>query len=187
MNHSAVRDRILDVASRLFFEQGYNNTGINQIIEEAEIARASLYHHFPSKTELLNTYLREADEKWFIRLNAFLAPIRDPRKKILGLFDYRINRQLANNFGGCHFIKISAEVAKGDDQVFELVARHKNRFKEYIKSILTQVKSNKDNLLSTNLLAETLFLLIEGATVSVTINKDPQALQTAKKIAEKLL
>ena len=51
MRESAVKDRILDTASRLFYERGDHTTGINQIIEEAEIARASLYNHFPSKTD----------------------------------------------------------------------------------------------------------------------------------------
>jgi AcrR family transcriptional regulator len=53
MRESTVKDRILDTASRLFYDQGYHITGINQIIDEADIARASLYNHFPSKTDLL--------------------------------------------------------------------------------------------------------------------------------------
>ena len=52
MRESAVKDRILDTASRLFYDQGYHITGINQIIEEAEIARASLYNHFPNSMNL---------------------------------------------------------------------------------------------------------------------------------------
>ena len=57
MRESSVKDRILDTASRLFYDQGYHVTGINQIIDEADIARASLYNHFPSKTDLLLAYL----------------------------------------------------------------------------------------------------------------------------------
>ncbi len=61
----AVRDRIMEAASRLFYRQGYTLTGINQIIAEAGIAIGSLYNHFPSKTALLIAYLQEEDRLWF--------------------------------------------------------------------------------------------------------------------------
>ena len=51
------RKKIVDTAARLFYEQGYNSTGINQIIAEAGIAKASLYAHFSSKEDLLKEYL----------------------------------------------------------------------------------------------------------------------------------
>src|SRR6201996_5810689 len=109
MKESAVKDRILDTASRLFYEQGYHVTGINQIIEEADIARASLYNHFTSKTELLLAYLDRTHEEWFRELDVFLAPVAGPREKLLALFDFRIRRQQRNKYRGCNFNKITAE------------------------------------------------------------------------------
>ena len=46
------RERILDTATILFHQQGYNSTGINQIISEAKVAKASFYQHFKSKDDL---------------------------------------------------------------------------------------------------------------------------------------
>lgn len=46
-----VRENILSTAADLFYKQGYNSTGINQIIDEADIARGSLYNHFKSKND----------------------------------------------------------------------------------------------------------------------------------------
>ena len=60
-----VRERILDTASRLFYDQGYQATGINQIIEEASIAKSSLYQHFRTKDDLLVAYLKIAEREWF--------------------------------------------------------------------------------------------------------------------------
>src|ERR1700760_2389308 len=62
--------KILDTAERLFYTQGFDSTGINQVIEEADIAKASLYKHFKSKTDLLVGYLSRLDERWFDRLVA---------------------------------------------------------------------------------------------------------------------
>ena len=93
MRESTVKDRILDTASRLFYDQGYHVTGINQIIEEAEIARASLYNHFPSKTDLLLAYLDRTHIEWFVELDSYLAPLPTAREKLIALFDFRIGRQ----------------------------------------------------------------------------------------------
>ena len=136
MDQSPVRARILNVASKLFYEQGYHSTGINQIIEEAEIAKASLYNHFPSKTDVLLAYLEEAHDVWFEKLGALLAPVHDPRKKILALFDERIDSQVKSDFGGCRFIKISIEVAKHDPRVFAIVSQQKSRLKILIRTTL---------------------------------------------------
>ena len=57
-----VKDRILAAASRLFRFQGYSETGINQIIDEAEVARASLYLHYPTKEVLGRAYLKSYSE-----------------------------------------------------------------------------------------------------------------------------
>jgi AcrR family transcriptional regulator len=48
-----VKERILSTATRLFYSHGAKNTGINQIIEEAGVAKASFYQHFPSKEDLI--------------------------------------------------------------------------------------------------------------------------------------
>src|SRR5690242_21926410 len=107
MRESGVKERILDTASRLFYDQGYHVTGINQIIEEADIARASLYNHFASKTELLLAYLDRTHEEWFAELDRYLADFPAPKEKLLALFDFRIQRQRSLGYKGCHFNKIT--------------------------------------------------------------------------------
>ena len=55
------RDRIIQTANDLFYRQGYHQTGINQIIEESGVAKATFYSNFKSKEELGVEYLRERD------------------------------------------------------------------------------------------------------------------------------
>lgn len=187
MKETTPRTRILEVASRLFYAQGYNSTGINQIIDEAGIARASLYNHFPSKRDLLTAYLEEAESFWFDGLDKFLEPIKSPRGKILGIFDYRIERQLGSNYGGCQFTKIGAEVPKDDMQAFAQILRQKDRLKSYIKDLVHQADTIKAPPLSKAMLADNLFLMMEGASIVTSVSKDVNALKDARKIAEKLL
>lgn len=59
------RTRILNAAARLFYEQGYHITGINQVITEADVAKASFYHHLASKEDLCIAYLNQRHQDWF--------------------------------------------------------------------------------------------------------------------------
>lgn len=187
MKESAAKTRILEVASRLFYQQGYNSTGINQIIDEAEIARASLYNHFPSKRDLLSAYIQKAEETWFKELEVFVGHIKDPKKKLLAFFDFRIARQMKSNFGGCQFTKIGAELPGDDLAAFELIDHQKHRLKQYITVLLKEMNISKDHLLNEKMLTETIFMLFEGATVTASISKKPDALKEAKKITKALL
>jgi AcrR family transcriptional regulator len=184
MRESAVKDRILDTASRLFYNQGYHITGINQIIEEAEIARASLYNHFPSKTDLLLAYLDRTHAEWFIELDRYLAPFETPREKLLALFDYRIQRQRKLKYKGCHFNKITAETCD-DEQVFLRVKAHKGRFRQYIRDLVAS--TGHRGLLDNEILADTLFLLVEGGIAVGTMFRSSEDAEKAKRIAELLL
>ena len=58
MKHSEVKNHIVETASNLFYANGYNLTGINQIISEAGIAKATLYNHFKSKEDICVSYLQ---------------------------------------------------------------------------------------------------------------------------------
>ena|SRR5579871_5131317 len=184
MRESAVKDRILDTASRLFYDQGFHVTGINQIIEEAEIARASLYNHFPSKTDLLLAYLDRTHEEWFRELDLYLIPLETPRERLLALFDYRIGRQQRLKYKGCHFNKITAETSE-DEQVARRVRTHKERFRQYILQLVNDTPHRQ--LLDNETLADTLFLLLEGGIAVGAMFRSSEYAEKARKIAEMLL
>src|SRR5688500_10043315 len=80
------RDRILDTASRLFYQRGFLGVGIDEIVAESGVAKMTLYRHFPSKDDLVVAYLKRADDEfcdWFERA---LATERDPQAKIMAVF-----------------------------------------------------------------------------------------------------
>jgi AcrR family transcriptional regulator len=184
MKESAVKDRILNTASRLFYDQGYHVTGINQIIDEADIARASLYNHFASKTDLLLAYLDKTHEKWFKDLEEWLTPMVSAREKLIALFDFRIQRQRHSNYKGCHFNKITAETAD-DEEVFRRVKAHKERFREYIRSLVRQTWHR--HLLDDDTLTDTIFLLLEGGIAVGAMFRNSEDAEKAKRIALALL
>lgn len=185
MRGSSVKEKLVEVAGRLFYEQGYNLTGINQVIEEADIARGSMYNHFESKTDLLIAYLDQFQEQWYRSLEEYLRPIDDPKKRILALFDYRIRNQQRVNFCGCPFIKISAEISTEDTEVLKKVQKNKDKLRQYLMAMVAKVKHRK--VLSDEALAEMIYLLMEGALVGASIYKNTDDLKQGRKIVEQLL
>ncbi|MFT3933113.1 MAG: TetR/AcrR family transcriptional regulator [Chitinophagaceae bacterium] len=180
-----VTDKILDTAERLFYTQGYNSTGINQVIEEAAIAKASLYKHFESKTDLMVAYLERFHQRWFERLEQHVSKVSDPKKKLLAVLDYHQERQQIREYGGCPFIKANDEAGTSDTRILAEIQKAKERVKQFIGKLVAV--SGHKNILTDKELAATIFLMTEGGVVSASVFKNDNDLQTAKKVLQKLI
>lgn len=173
------RERILETASKLFYEQGYNSTGINQVIKEAGIAKASLYAHFSSKEELLKEYLLNAA----ISTNQILKQIIDekqtPKEKVLSVFDFLTQFSNQTCFNGCHFQNVLAEISTNNKEVKAIIKNQKNKIRQLFVDILKPI--NKEEL------ADEFYILFEGAIISSKTHEDMWTIKITRKIVEKLL
>jgi AcrR family transcriptional regulator len=180
-----VKERIVETASRLFYHQGFNSTGINQIISEADIAIGSLYKHFKSKEDLLLYYLKQQETEFFNNLENFLINEQNPKGKLLKLIDYRIQLQQQSNCSGCHFIKINAEIGRKNKDVENIVNEHKQQQRNFINTIILSIEHN--SVLNDQQLTNMIFLMIEGAVVSSSIKGSTQDLEDIKSIVSQML
>lgn len=184
MKKESVDERIMQTAARLFYTQGYNLTGINQLIDEAGIAKPSLYNNYRSKTDVLLAYLDRQSLTLFDALEAHLNKIQGARNKIIGIFEYSIARNHATNFGGCPFLKINAEVAPSEKAVLERVQIIKSRFRDLFFQLVTDLDDKKG--FSDRALADMLYFMLEGSRASASITKQiadmESAIATIKKI-----
>ncbi|MFT3701745.1 MAG: TetR/AcrR family transcriptional regulator [Agriterribacter sp.] len=180
-----VIDKILDTAERLFYTQGYNSTGINQVIEEADIAKASLYKHFESKTDLMVAYLERFHERWYERLEEKVNKAPDPKQKLLAILDYHRERQEIRAFGGCPFIRANNDAGMTDTRILSEIQKAKERLKKLIGKLVSE--SNHKQILTDKELTETIYLMTEGGVVAASVFKQNAALQTAKKVLQKLI
>jgi AcrR family transcriptional regulator len=78
-----MREKILDVATLLFDARGINASGVDTIIAESGIAKATLYKHFPSKNQLVMAYLRDKSDRFYEWLNDKLPGERNNPRDIL--------------------------------------------------------------------------------------------------------
>jgi AcrR family transcriptional regulator len=167
ITETSVRDQIVETASRLFYSQGYNLTGINQIIEEAGVAKASLYYHFPSKEDLCVEYLKRRYEIWSSILAADLVGITDPKERILKAFQCRSDYLFDTNYGGCSYIRIISEMPQRGEKINRQVIQQKEKQRQVFVELVRNLQGEIHGTVSD--LANTLFLLFDGATVQCQI------------------
>ena len=89
-NRPSPRQRLLDAATKLFTEEGIRVIGIDRILREADVAKASLYSLLGSKDNLVIAYLEQMDEQYRTRWRDKTATMIDADSKILAFFDMAI-------------------------------------------------------------------------------------------------
>ncbi|PUZ21518.1 transcriptional regulator, TetR family [Chitinophaga costaii] len=186
MKTAGVKERVLETAARLFYEQGYQATGINQIIEEAAIAKASLYQHFASKELVLNAYLQNHKINWYNNLLAYTEQMEAGREKLLGLFDYRKQTLENRHYKGCAFSRMVYELPDINEEALAIIQGHKLAIKGFLKQQLYVMKTTfgKDDL---NEFTEMLFNLLEGAILQGTILRSSKPMEETRRMIVKLL
>ncbi|QLE53054.1 TetR/AcrR family transcriptional regulator (plasmid) [Nostoc sp. C057] len=178
--------KILQTASRLFYEQGYHVTGINQVIAEAGVAKASFYHHFSSKEELCIAYLHKRHEDWFSWLQQEVEQNENDQERLLSLFTF-LERWLPNsNFRGCAFLNIASEFPSPDSKIRLLVVDHKNALQDYIRQLVDRlnISPKKKN---TAMLADLIYLLFEGAITKSQIYQSTGSIEAAREAVRQLI
>jgi AcrR family transcriptional regulator len=171
------RDRILETASSLFYAHGTRNVGVDRVIAESGVAKATLYAHFPSKDDLVVAYLGKADGAWRGKLEAAAAAAgSDPRAQLVGLFDALDDAGAR----GCAFLNSAAE-APGTP-AHEVTKEHKARVRMWVRDLARQAGAAQPSEL-----ARELTLLLDGALAAGTLDDAPAAAQSARAAARALV
>jgi AcrR family transcriptional regulator len=185
-SHASKRDEIVAVASKLFYEQGYHQTGVQQIIQVAGVAKGTFYGHFKSKEALGVAWLRARHVTWNRWLNDFLAPYGTPREKILGTFDFLKSWMADSDYRGCAFLNTLCETPEADCPLREEIASHKCDLLETFVSFFREMTPERAEEENRNL-AKLVFLLFEGALIEMQNYRASWPAETARRHVESLL
>ncbi|TNF34428.1 MAG: TetR/AcrR family transcriptional regulator [Gammaproteobacteria bacterium] len=106
----SARERIMNVASELFYNQGYRATGINEVIQKSGVAKATFYNHFPTKDDLARAYLTLRREEEEAYVESCIAKAGTPRERFLSIMESVGPWLIATDFRGCVFMNMASEV-----------------------------------------------------------------------------
>jgi len=104
------RERILSVASDLFYNQGYRATGINEVIKKSGVAKATFYSHFSTKEKLARAYLELRSTEELAYMDSCIAAAKGPRERFFSVLAGIGPWLLETDFRGCVFINMASEV-----------------------------------------------------------------------------
>src|SRR6476659_4723601 len=109
---SSARERILDAAYELFSRRGIQAVGVNEVIERAGVATATLYRHFPSKEKLVLAFLDLREQRWTIDLVEAGAIRRgsNPEERLLAIFDVLDEWFHRDDFEAGSFMRVLLEL-----------------------------------------------------------------------------
>ncbi len=177
-----IRDKILNAAEKLFYNDGIQTVGIDKIIKEAGVAMNTLYRYFPSKDILVKEYLKNRDQRWRKWFNSHVVPGASLGENISHLFDALNDWFNEETFRGCAFINVAGEVGDSKPDIFEISRSHKEDLYRDILALCyaAEVKEAEK-------LAKQVSLLMEGAMVRAHLNNDKDAAIMAKEIAMTLI
>jgi len=177
----SARERILQTAFRLFYAHGPRGVGIDTVIAESEVAKATLYKHFPSKDDLVLAYLDQVDELWSGQLRAAAqAAGDDPRDQLVGAFDALTSACRREGYHGCAFINTAAEYASGSP-VHVRTTDHKNAVRSWLTDLARSAQASDPEQL-----ARQIALLLDGGLAAGVLDANPAA-PTAAKVAARAL
>jgi AcrR family transcriptional regulator len=133
---SPAKRRVLTTARALFYAEGVRKVGIDRIIAEAGVAKATFYHHFPTKDALVCAYLEEQSRSERALTQRLEAAQAEPTAKILALFDVISEVGCGPGFNGCPFINAAAEYPDPRHPVRRVIAEHRRWFRGLLFDLL---------------------------------------------------
>ncbi|KGN31040.1 TetR family transcriptional regulator [Knoellia sinensis KCTC 19936] len=178
----SARDRILDTAFRLFYAHGIRAVGVDLIIGESGVAKATFYKHFPSKDDLVVAYLDRVDEVWSGQLHASAAAAGpEAADQLVGLFDALVMACRRDGYRGCGFINAAAESEPGG-RIHDRTVAHKTSVRSWVAGLAREAGARDPDAL-----ARALTLLLDGGLASGSLDASPDAPAMAKTAARALV
>jgi AcrR family transcriptional regulator len=177
----SARERLLEAAHELFYEEGVHTVGIDRVIERAGVAKASLYSTFGSKDELIRAYLIGWAENRQERITRNLAGIESPRERVFKIFELLHETTSRPTYHGCAFMNASAEAPAGSP-----IVEAADDYRGWMRSTFVGL-SRELGAPDPERLGRYLHLLYDGASVSARMDHDPNAAAAAREMAVTLI
>lgn len=185
MQKSAIKEHIIAIASELFYRNGYNATGINEIISCADIAKATLYHHFASKEAVCIAYLEKRHHDFMEALGKFITSRPAGEKQLVAIFDFLRDLYRAGNFHGCWAQKTLGELSPKDEKIHQTIQKHKKELLLFLGDVVGENISNVSKA-ETEKISGGLYLLYESAITESHLHQNDWPIHLAKSIAPQL-
>jgi len=133
---------MLETAGDLFYRQGYRATGINEVIEKADVAKATFYAHFSSKDDLCLAYLKQRNADEASEILDTVRSKRTPLTRFLAVIQSMEPWAIRTDFRGCQFINMVPEVPDEKSPLRKEGHRHYDWARKQVNELATELISS---------------------------------------------
>jgi AcrR family transcriptional regulator len=176
------RERLLETSYVMFSARGVRAVGVDEIIERARVAKATMYRHFPSKDDLVVAFLEERERRWTLDWVEAEARGRgsEPEEQLLAIFDLFDEWFHREDFEGCAFINVMLEMGPRHP-----VGNASVRHLENIRAVVRRL-AEEAGLRDPHSFANSWHILMKGSIVQA-VEGDLDAAARAKSMARQLI
>lgn len=180
---SEKRQILLEKATALFSEHGFQAVGVDWIIRDSGVVRMTLYRHFAGKDELIREVLLQRHRHIFESIELKMRHITDPRARLKSIFTWYQSWFCTPEFAGCLFERALAEFGTKRPLISDTAVNFRNSMTDLMVGILQETVPAS----SAKRLAHIFMMLLDGATVEARATNRPNSAAAAWASAEKLL
>ncbi len=186
MKHSLIKEHIIKTASDLFYQKGYNLTGINEIIKEAGIAKATLYSHFASKEDICLAYLNYKNTTFKKEIKAFIKSTEAGKEQIYAFFYFLMKFFEQKDFNGCWCINTVAEIPVENKRIRNEIQKQKEESIAYIQEIIEK-NYNQNSTKENNSLAKKIYLLYESSIAESKLHQNVWPIESGLSLCKNII
>ncbi|MER7792563.1 TetR/AcrR family transcriptional regulator [Streptomyces sp. NPDC097640] len=177
----ATKERVLDAAEELYYGRGVQAVGMDAVRTASGVSLKRLYQLYPSKSALVEAYLRRRDARLLDGLARYVEAVPGPpEKRLSAVFDWLYEWFGEPDYRGCAFINSYGELGATTPEVAAAARAHKEAFRQYVAGLVATAGLPAP-------LAAHLALLAEGAITTAAISGSPEPAREAREAARVLM
>ncbi len=187
--HRNAKEKIVEAASDLFFEQGYQTTTIDHVIERSGVSRPTLYAHFASKEELGITYLKERRTFDLAMFKEEMRKEKTVKGRFLSVMKVVGKTQLSTKYRGCRYFNMISETADSKNPMAKEARLYVNGFREIIRDAVLELQASnaKHKKLDVDRTADAYYLIVCGAIMASQEYRESWPIERALHEVERLM
>ncbi|AMM20545.1 TetR family transcriptional regulator [Frondihabitans sp. PAMC 28766] len=134
------KNRVLVTADRLFYDEGIRTVGVDRLIAESSVTKATFYKHFGAKDNLVLEYIGRRRDEAKALADSISAAADGSLETLRGIRDSIVDDIQSDGFRGCPFINAAAEFADAAHPVRRIVVQHRDWYTETMVELFRGAK-----------------------------------------------
>ncbi|GGI00040.1 TetR/AcrR family transcriptional regulator [Arthrobacter liuii] len=158
------RRNVLEVATRLFYEQGIRAVGMDTVVKECGVGNATIYRQYPTKDALATAYVQGRADAWFERMEQAAGESSSPAGRLMAVFEVLAGDTAGPTYRGCPMLNTNTEFPEGGHPAHLVAVEHKQQVRDWFRALAVDA-----GVPDPDRLADELLIILNGAYATAAV------------------